>query len=130
MIKIVTIPPPNWDKLAAAFKVKWEGDLVVTYAGVIHCPSGRIATDVLVHELVHVEQQSGKDMEEMLERYTNDVKYVKEVETPALRAQAAFIDATLPEAEAWCKKYAIAKRVAEMYRGAFTMETASAIMGI
>ena len=130
MVEIVTTPPPNWDKLSAVFNVKWEGNLVATYGGVIHCPSGKVEPHVLVHELVHVEQQRGKDMEALITRYMTDMQYVKEVETPAFKAQAAFIDATMPESEAWCKKYSIAKRMAEMYKGAFTMETASAIMGV
>jgi hypothetical protein len=130
MITIHTTPPPNWDKLSASFGVKWEGSLVVTYAGQIHCPSGKVAPDVLVHELVHVEQQRGQDMELLLHRYMNDVNYLREVETAAFKAQAAFIDAAFPEPEAWCKKYRIAKRMAEMYKTAFTFDTASAIMNL
>lgn len=131
MIQILTTPPPNWDKLGTAFGVKWEGNLVVTYAGQIYCPSGKVAPDVLVHEMVHVEQQKGKDMELLLERYMTDINFLREVETPAFKAQAAFLDATIPdEAKLWCVKYNIAKRMVEMYKGAFTLDTASAIMGI
>jgi len=131
MIEIYTNPPPNWSKLSEAFNVNWEGNLVVTYAGKIHCPSGKVSPDVLVHEMVHVEQQKGKDMELLLQRYMTDIDYLRDVETPAFKAQAAFIDATTPdEAEAWCKKYRIAKRMEEMYKNAFTFETASAIMNI
>lgn len=129
-MRILTTPPPNWDKLSAAFKVKWEGGIVVTYAGQIHCPSGHLEPDVLVHEMVHVEQQRGLDMEVLIHRYMTDIDYLRSVEIPAFKAQAAFIDATMPEAKAWCRKYAIAKRMVEMYKGAFTEETASAIMGI
>lgn len=130
MIKIHTTPPANWDKLGASFGVKWEGNLVVTYAGQIHCPAGKVSPDVLVHEMVHVEQQRGQDMELLLHRYMNDIDYLREVETAAFKAQAAFIDATCPEPEAWCKKYRIAKRMVEMYKTAFTFETASAIMNL
>jgi len=130
MITIHTTPPPNWDELGASFNVEWKGNLVVTYAGQIHCPAGKISPDVLVHEMVHVEQQKGQDMELLLQRYINDPLYVKTVEEPAFRAQAAFLDATLPEPEAWCKKYRIAKRMVEMYKTSFTFETASAIMGL
>lgn len=130
MITIHTTPPPNWAELSASFGVKWEGSLVVTYACEIYCPSGEVAPDVLVHEMVHVEQQRGMDMEIMLQRYMNDVEYLKSVEIPAFKAQAAFIDATLPEAQAWCRKYKIAKTMVNMYKGAFTMETASGIMNL
>lgn len=129
---IHTTPPPNWPELSASFGgVKWEGNLVVTYAGQIHCPSGKVAPDVLVHEMVHVEQQKGQDMEALSERYMNDIEYMREVETDALKAQCAFLEATIKDpSELWCKKYAIAKVVAKMYKGAFTMESASAIMNI
>jgi hypothetical protein len=131
MITILTTPPPNWDKLASSFKVKWEGNLVVTYAGQIHCPSGKVAPDVLVHEMVHVEQQKGKDMELLLERYMTDIDLLREVETPAFKAQAAFLEATIPDkSELWCKKYRIAKRMVEMYKDAFTFDTASAIINL
>lgn len=131
MTTIHTTPPKNWEKLSASFGgVKWEGNLVVTYAGQIHCPSGKVAPDVIVHEMVHVEQQRGLDMELLLERYMNDIDYLREVETAAFKAQAAFIDATRPEPEAWCRKYQIAKQMVAMYKSAFTFETASAIMNL
>ena len=130
-MKIHTEPPPNWEKLAKVFGgVKWEGNILVTYAGEIHCPSGKARPDYLVHEMVHVEQQRGLDMEILLERYLNDVDYRREVETAAFKAQAAFIDATMPEGQAWCEKYKIAKQMAKMYKGVFTFESASGIMGI
>lgn len=131
MITIHTTPPQDWEKLSASFGgVKWQGNLVVTYAGQIHCPSGKVAPDILVHELVHVEQQRGQDMAVLLERYMNDVEYLREVETAAFKAQASFIDATFPPEQAWCKKYQIVKLMVKMYKTAFTFETASAIMGI
>lgn len=130
MIEIITTPPPQWDELSKNFNVKWEGYVVLTYGGKIYCPTGIIAPDVLVHELVHVEQQKGKDMRELLQRYMTDIEFLKSVEIPAFKAQAAFLDATLPEAEAWCKKRQIAKVMVSMYKGAFTMETASGIMNL
>lgn len=128
---IHTTPPPNWDKLSKAFGVKWEGNHVVTYAGEIYCPSGKVPPDVLVHEMVHVEQQRGQDMEALSERYMNDVEYRREVETAAHKAQCAFLEVTIKDPSAlWCKKYTYAKMMARMYKGAFTMETASAIMNV
>lgn len=129
---IHTTPPPNWEKLSAAFGgVKWEGNHVVTYAGEIYCPSGNVPPDVLVHEMVHVEQQKGHDMEALLERYMNDIDYMREMETAAFKAQCAFLEATITDAsELWCKKYNTAKMMARMYKGAFTLETASGIMNL
>jgi len=130
MIEILTTPPPNWEQLSKTFNVKWEGDVVVTYGGKIHCPSGKVAPDVLVHEMVHVEQQRGMDMNILIHRYMNDKEYLKRVETEAFTAQAAFIDATMPPDRAWCYKYRIAKMMVDRYKGVFTMETASAIMKV
>lgn len=128
MIEIVTTPPENWPELSKTFNVKWEGDIAVTYGGKIHCPTGVLAPDVLVHEMVHVEQQKGQDMNILIHRYMTDKEYLLRVETAAFSAQQAFIDATMPEAQAWCRKYKIAKLMVQMYKGVFTMETASAIM--
>jgi hypothetical protein len=130
MIEIVTTPPPNWDELSKTFNVKWEGNVVVTYGGIIHCPSGKVAPDVLVHEMVHVEQQKGEDMDILIHRYMTDREYLKRVETEAFTAQQAFIDATMSPDRAWCYKYRIAKMMADRYKGIFTMETASAIMKV
>ena len=128
---IHTTPPPNWPKLAAAFGVKWEDNHVVTYGGEIYCASGKLEPDVLVHEMVHVEQQKGQDMEAIAERYMNDVEYRREVETAAHTAQRVFLEVTIKDpSELWCKKYSYAKLMARMYKGAFTMESASAIMNI
>lgn len=128
---IHTTPPPNWDKLSKAFGVKWEGNHVVTYGGEIYCAAGKVDPDVLVHEMVHVEQQKGQDMEALSERYMNDVEYRREVETAAHKAQCAFLEATITDpAELWCKKYTYAKIMARMYNGAFTMESASGIMNL
>lgn len=69
-------------------------------------------------------------MDTLLELYMNDINYLREVETAAFKAQAAFIDATMPAARAWCRKYQIAKQMVAMYKTAFTFETASAIMNL
>lgn len=130
MIEIITTPPPHWETISKSFNAKWDGSCVITYDGKIYSPRGFVDPDVLVHEMVHVEQQKGKDMNELIQLYMNDIEFMKSVEIPAFKAQAAFIDATLPETQAWCKKYAIAKTMVRMYKGAFTMETASGIMGI
>lgn len=79
---------------------------------------------------MHVEQQRGQNMETLLELYMNDIQYLREVEAAAFKAQAAFIDATMPNAQAWCRKYEIAKQMVRMYKTAFTFETASAIMNL
>lgn len=128
---ILTTPPKDWEKLSAAFGgVKWEGNIVVTYAGQIHCPSGKVEPDVLVHEMVHVEQQKGEDMDALLKLYMTDIDYLREVETAAFKAQAAFIDATLIPEDAYQRKLRIVGQMVKMYKTAFTKETASAIMGI
>jgi hypothetical protein len=134
---IHTTPPPNWEKLAASFgnkNVPWAGPIVVTYGGKIYSPSGKVDPDVLVHEMVHVAQQQGKtnaEMEAMSDRYISDPEYVREMETPAFKAQVAFMEATIKDpAELWCRKYTFVKGMVKNYNGAFTMESASAIMNI
>lgn len=129
MIKILTTPPPHWDKLAKTFGVKWKGNLVCTYGENIHCPTGKIAPDVLVHEMVHVEQMRGKDPAECIDRYMNEPMYRRRCEIAAYKAQAAFLEATEKNtSKLWCMKHKIAKSMEKNYGGVFTYHEASAIL--
>lgn len=130
MIKVIATPPLQWDEISKQFGLVWRGNFAITYAGEIYSPAGKVRPDVYVHELVHVEQQRGQDMTELIRRYMTEPAFVREVETPAFKAQAAFIDATMSPNEAWCRKYQLAKVMNRMYKGAFTMETASGIMNL
>lgn len=129
MIKIVTTPPPHWDELSKTFGVKWEGNLVVTYGDTIHCPTGVIAPDVLVHEMVHVEQMKGKDPKECIEKYMKDPKYRRECEVAAYKAQVAFLESTVTDtAKLYCLKHKIIKSMVNNYNGIFTLHEASDIL--
>lgn len=126
-----TTPPPNWQRIATYLNVDWEKGVVITYGGEIYSSLPSLDPDVIVHEMVHVEQQRGRNMETYLQRYIDDVDFVRAVETPAYRVQAAFIDATeTNKARAIAKKRHYAKMMALMYRGAFTLSDASAIMNL
>lgn len=131
MIEVIHTPPECWPKLADAFGLKWEGNVVLTYGAQIYSPLKEIQPRTLVHELVHVEQQKGQNMEDWLELYLTSSDFVRDVEGPAFAAEAAFLEATITnEAELWCKKYRLAKTMARMYRNAFTLESASGIINL
>lgn len=125
-------PPPNWDILAKSFSIKeWVGNIVVTYGGMIYSPMCQIPPQTIAHEMVHVKQQLTMlmSMEEMLEKYCNDINFLREVEAPAFKAEAEWLEQNITnEAELWCRKHRLAKSMATMYKGAFTYETASAII--
>ena len=129
MITILTTPPPHWEQLSKTFGVKWEGNLVCTFGENIHCPTGKIPPDVLVHELVHVEQMRGKDPKECIDRYMTDKSYRRECEVAAYKVQASFLEQTITNPEKlFCLKHKIAKSMVTNYGGIFTIDEASAIL--
>lgn len=117
--------PVCWDRLEKEFGVKWVPGLYVTYDAQIHSPSGEIETEYLVHELVHVAQQQGKDPEAHLEKYIADPKYRLSCELPAYKVQVAFLRATIENPdELFVRMHKIWKAMANSYKGMVTYEEA------
>ena len=131
MIEIHSQPPECWPILEKRFGKKWEPPIVITYAGKIHAPAGKVSLPLLIHELVHVEQQKHMPPEEYLTRYLEDVAFRKKVETAAYKAQVAFLAATIEDRDRlWCEKHLIRKNMMREYDGAFTYEEASDILNL
>lgn len=83
--------PPNWHLIQGAFPdVDWEQGIAVTYGDTVYSkyPLHKM---VMVHEQVHIDQQSiiGRDI--WWKKYLTDAAFRIEQEKPAYTAQAEFI---------------------------------------
>lgn len=95
-MKLSTEPPPNIAELEQHFGVSFERgplELVVTYGETVHVRSGRLAPDLVVHEQVHIKQQTDYPGGPVAwwQRYFADVGFRLAQETEAYQAQAAWI---------------------------------------
>jgi hypothetical protein len=91
MTKISTDIPKIYARLNKEFGVEWDKGVIITYGGIIHCKSGKISPDLLVHELVHVKQQEGWDADEYAEKYLTDKQFRYDMEIEAYKAQAEWL---------------------------------------
>lgn len=98
-MRISTEKPPCWDRLEKAFGVTWENGIIITYDGVVHTMSGELASDVAVHEAVHIEQQNQYDPDVWLDKYIDDADFRLKVELEAYRAQAKYLRETIKNRE-------------------------------
>lgn len=80
--------PPNWERMQKDFNLDWN-NTIVTYGGVIYSPNP-VEDDILAHELVHVRQQAGKNMEEWCNRFLTDPKFRYKQELEAYRVQFGY----------------------------------------
>lgn len=81
--------PPVWDRLVEAFpNLEWK-DIAITYGGVIYSPNP-VEDNVLVHEMVHVRQQQGKNANEWMERYIADPEFRYKQELLAYQVEYKF----------------------------------------
>lgn len=66
-------------------------DTVIAYAGVIYS-NKNLPKDVLLHELVHLDQQKRHGLTTFTKKYLNDKKFRLEMEAEAYKAQLASIE--------------------------------------
>lgn len=84
--------PDVWPIVEAKTGLQWGKGIVFTYGNTIYSEDHPLKEDVLVHELVHVRQQSGfQNLEEYLNQYLNDQMFRYEMELEAYRAQWQFL---------------------------------------
>jgi hypothetical protein len=88
-MKIVTTRPPNFDKIAAAFKGATRPGVIFCYGDSIHNPGGGPLTHALLaHESVHAHRQNG-DPETWWDRYIAEPAFRYEEELAAHRQEYA-----------------------------------------
>lgn len=97
--QISTEKPPVWDRLCEAFpNLVWK-DIAITYGGVIYSPNP-VEDNVLVHELVHVKQQQGKNADEWMERYLADTEFRYKQELLAYQVEYRYCRGRLTDRDA------------------------------
>lgn len=85
---ITTEKPPIWALLKQSFpKLHWK-DIAITYGDTIYSPNP-VMDDVLMHELVHVRQQS-EDKDAFVARFIADPEFRYKMELEAYREQYAY----------------------------------------
>lgn len=93
-MEIVHALPPNYEKIAAAFKLELSGkSAVFTYGYKLYNPSGlELPEHLLVHENVHAVQQKGtaEGAEEWWDKFIADPAFRVEQELEAYGAQYAY----------------------------------------
>lgn len=92
-IKISNSFPPNFDQLKARFGDD-NKEVIFCYGDTIYNPYNRIIReDLIVHEQVHVQQQTRNEMtpELFFNRYLTDNDFMLEAEAEAYAAQLNFL---------------------------------------
>lgn len=95
-MKIVSAYPPNYEEIAATFKIKGRAGIIFTYGDTIYNPSHvDVPPDLVAHESVHMNQQTlyGMTPEKWWEQYLTDSDFRYKQELEAYRAQYQFAKA-------------------------------------
>jgi hypothetical protein len=87
-MKIVNLPPPNWDAILQVFPHVATENVVFTYGNVIYNPRGKeIPQEIIEHESVHAQQQREYGIEKWWKDYLKDKKFRFDQELPAHRME-------------------------------------------
>lgn len=87
-MKITHEKPEIYETLRAKFGIDWNKGIIITYKGNIYCKTD-ISEDLVVHESVHIKQQS--EDPEWWDKYLADINFRLAQEVEAYRAQYNFI---------------------------------------
>ena len=77
-------------KLENRFGVDWNDDLIIAWNGKIHSKNAPSA-EKIVHEMVHLEEQSAMGNDAWWECYLNSPEFRLEQEIKAYKAEADFV---------------------------------------
>lgn len=129
-MKISTEKPAIWPLLEKKFGISWDSGVIVTYNGTVHCKSGKLSPDLIVHEQTHIDQQAAfGDAEEWLIKYLDDPKFRLEQEVEAYQNQAAFVRKNLRNQSKKLKYFMFMWRdMAKYYCGMCTLEEAKKLV--
>lgn len=83
-MEIVYARPPNFEKIAAALPAARKPGVIFCYGDKIYNPSAvMLSRPLVLHEMVHAEQQKEIGVEEWWDRYIADPLFRIEQEVPA-----------------------------------------------
>lgn len=90
-MKISTLKPKIFQRLEETFGVDWNSGVIVTYGDTVHCKSGHLSPDLIVHERTHINQQVTYGPEKWWERYLTDPEFRLLQELAAYKNQCSYI---------------------------------------
>lgn len=90
-VKFSKRKPPVYEECSKRFGIKWEDGVAFTYGNTIHCKETP-SEDLIVHEMVHIEQQAKIGKELWWKRYFDEPVFRLEQEVEAYRKQLQFIN--------------------------------------
>ena len=88
--------PTIYQKCHDAFGVNWDDGVVITYGDVVYCKYP-LSQDLIIHESVHVKQQTDMGVEEWWDKYLIDKEFRLSQEVPAYKEQIKFIVANVKD---------------------------------
>jgi hypothetical protein len=89
-MKIVYDVPPNYDEIAAVFKIKDRLRVVFTYGNTLYVPGGtaiKIDKPLMKHEETHARQQKAYGVDDWWERFLHEPAFRLQQELEAYRTQ-------------------------------------------
>jgi hypothetical protein len=127
-IIIETSKPEIADKLKETFGVDYDkGTLIIASGGKIHTKFGVVSTDLLIHEMTHLDQQKNFGKENSWwGRYLVDPEFRIEMETKAYQNQFNFLKTVVKDRnELYRRRVDIVRQLSgEMYGSAITSDKA------
>jgi hypothetical protein len=88
--KTSTGQPDIYPLLNKKFGVEWDNGVIITYGDTVHCKY-HIPADKIIHENVHVKQQTDYGVKAWWDRYFIEEKFRLSQELEAYKAEAKFI---------------------------------------
>jgi hypothetical protein len=127
MIKTSTQPPKVYEQCRKQFGVSWESGIIMTYGDTVHCKFP-LSDDLIVHEAIHVKQQTEMDKDEWWDKYFNDKKFRLSQEVEAYRNQMEYLKLNSSRDYRRMMKKKIIKDMSTIYGGMCTAKEAEALI--
>lgn len=118
--------PPIFEECKKRFGISWDS-VIITYGDTIYSKE-RPIDNLIVHEKVHIEQQTKLEKDIWWDRYFNDKDFRLSQELEAYKAQVKFIreNYSRPERRRWEKH--IYSSFVKDYGGIITKELAKELL--
>lgn len=82
--------PAIYHKCHEKFGVNWSKGIIMTYGDTVYCKND-LGPDKVVHEGVHVKQQTAMDKDIWWDKYFDDINFRLSQEVEAYKTEADFI---------------------------------------
>lgn len=97
-MKIKYRKPEIYDTIKKYFDIRWEHGIVITYGDTVyHHPKFSLPPEKIIHEQVHIDQQTAMGAKEWWDKYFVDPTFRLEQELEAYKREANFVRATIKD---------------------------------